>query len=1319
MGDVKIFYPEFVPNQILTNTQLNQLREHLESQELHTRLRLSGTGIVCGFNWAVVTSPKPAIKLSGGYGISSDGELIEQCSPAVYTHYRRAYADPDRDEAGALRYLPWRDPADPTHNKPRDIIELIDEATMAGKPEGAELLTQADLAESSTSTRDPVERSASTRDPAERPPSTRDPIGRPRIRRARVLVLYLEHQPVDLNSCLVTSCDNKGLNINVRVRALLLNRDDLVRAPDCADEPVLERIPRIHTIHRPPQDIRGDEELTEAFGGIVDTRAPTLGKNIRSLFEAHAAFLDVEALPAADPLGKLDGASPAQYRYDALADFACAYNEAAIAAYALVEQCCPSGDFPRHLMLGALDRTPFFRNEFLPAAIRNVAQGELERVRMLFLRLQAMINALNFGAHPGAVAIQPSHTAEYPLGRRALPYYFGSIPPDFWRPRPRCAVDADWPWRRPPPVTSPVTPGLDTDYAEASLLRIEGHVGKPHSEAATEIRTQRDAGNVEFSLLRTYFDDRRTEEKALRAQIANRLANLLEFEDKAREPVAKAVAKGRDGFEVIARVAKERLALSDAIDTENSAWLAVRDQRELHCDWAALGRDYLEARSELFCIAARLLGMLHRLLVAVDLADAKALIGPGLDAMHAGALYMLVDRILGAILAAPQSWITAGEIEKRLDWNALPELDNLERLRLALRFALETLQAQVRHMLEKNLPKSLADFDYEVFAARYREVVRGLLEFRLWSGVLGTVLTGATAGRAKTSRDAPLHEVEAGSIEADLLALARSCLAARLATAFSTYETLRDEDLSLYRNLSQIDGLEHLAGVAKGGTFILLCDTSTSSGKVLADFSLERCLPCCCELDADAICLPPLALPDVRVVTLVADKEAGYLPVRLSIFVGVNDYDLNGAGDIAPQTTIELLSDESERGAALKADSKTATVTYALGKPVPGVIDRFRYRVQIKQIKGECSGEAIGEVAVVFAVDPIVTGRIEGSVLANESGASAPGARVDLQGTDFTTVADAKGDFAFGLLLPGTYTARAFRGDLTSDPVTVSVEAGATATARLVLRDGVPLNGTVAVKVISPAGAPIANALVRLTGDSGFTANPTDPKGVVIFQNAPIGTLTLSAEAQGFMKGTAGPFSLAGGETHQETMVLHAASISTPTVTVELTRDTLGVDVVGATAKVRKILADRYTIFVSEFNGATDDPKILTSGPYAKASDFMATGLADPEKTEAQIAADYKDTSTTLAAAAKESAGETRTAYQELLSAVSMAYLDHVAAFNPATLTAEASAGVKTVTAALKTAGLNPTAVQMQWSGEALKTSIGVGSTAEIGSLLG
>src|SRR6266700_4991856 len=97
MLDITIAYPEFVPNQILTDGQLNQLRAHLEQEDRITRIRLSGMGIVCGLNARTVSSPAVAVEIDAGFGVTSDGDLIE-CPKTAYTHFINAYKDPDVDE---------------------------------------------------------------------------------------------------------------------------------------------------------------------------------------------------------------------------------------------------------------------------------------------------------------------------------------------------------------------------------------------------------------------------------------------------------------------------------------------------------------------------------------------------------------------------------------------------------------------------------------------------------------------------------------------------------------------------------------------------------------------------------------------------------------------------------------------------------------------------------------------------------------------------------------------------------------------------------------------------------------------------------------------------------------------------------------------------------------------------------------------------------------------------------------------------------------------------------------------------------------------
>ena len=100
-------FPHFVPDQVLTDTQLNSLRDYLDTHDRLTRTHLVGTGIVCGLHIAYAridgrvvksgekTKVKPdldaethTISVSAGYGITSLGYLIIFPSNS-YTRYRQ------------------------------------------------------------------------------------------------------------------------------------------------------------------------------------------------------------------------------------------------------------------------------------------------------------------------------------------------------------------------------------------------------------------------------------------------------------------------------------------------------------------------------------------------------------------------------------------------------------------------------------------------------------------------------------------------------------------------------------------------------------------------------------------------------------------------------------------------------------------------------------------------------------------------------------------------------------------------------------------------------------------------------------------------------------------------------------------------------------------------------------------------------------------------------------------------------------------------------------------------------------------------------
>src|SRR5215210_2524787 len=75
MLPVNTVFPEFVPDQLLTSGDLNNLFGYLDEQNRMTRIYLIGIGIVCGLE-VVTTARGSSITITAGCGVTSEGYLI-------------------------------------------------------------------------------------------------------------------------------------------------------------------------------------------------------------------------------------------------------------------------------------------------------------------------------------------------------------------------------------------------------------------------------------------------------------------------------------------------------------------------------------------------------------------------------------------------------------------------------------------------------------------------------------------------------------------------------------------------------------------------------------------------------------------------------------------------------------------------------------------------------------------------------------------------------------------------------------------------------------------------------------------------------------------------------------------------------------------------------------------------------------------------------------------------------------------------------------------------------------------------------------------
>ncbi|PKN63121.1 MAG: hypothetical protein CVU57_20870 [Deltaproteobacteria bacterium HGW-Deltaproteobacteria-15] len=1068
MEAIKDFFPHFVPNQLLTDSQLNDLRDYLDRQERLTRIRIAGIGIVCGLHWEIVAGPH--LVIHPGFGITSDGYLLEidaDLTSRTYTHYR-TYRDPDVDEDRKTpQYRNWRKSGD--FKGQADIIELLHQKAMSVQP---------------APEADPIDTQA---------------------QKDRVLVLYLERNPVDLNSCLVTDCNNKGRKIEFNVRALLFPKDTLNKIQDSPRELKLSHIPRLHT--KMPLDalakITDVSELNEAYRAIVSENMGPLFSNIVSLFENYGKFLNInlnahEVLDLLrkriEEIWKSTGCN--QYHYDLLKDLSCAYNEALTAACTLIPGCFPGNDFPRHLMLGAMDRTPRYRNEFLSSPVRNVIQGDLERVRKLFERIVAMAEGFDPDL-PKEIRLTPSHTELHPLGARALPFYYKPGDQEdpkslqsLWQPRLPCTTEELRSYHSKEEKT-----GFDYLYNQSSFIRIEGHLGRESKAAYEEIANLRRKTNVEFEVIETFLQDpdsdhqERAEElkqfENQRAEQIDELRKALSEIDKKKQ----AKTRRKDIQEIFKQIAEGKKDLTES----SRRWAQRRSGRKLYCDTSHLEADYLELRTGLLCAFHELLGHLVKLTAATEVNrdllttdEAKKRLSYFKNQLQR----LAEERLLKEIISTTErNQLPQDPLTFIKEWR-----DGKADLFQLFAKSLKDAEAGIEGFIGSYLHLRLSEIEQTPLIRDYKEVVSDLVEVLLLSHMVEYAVTGGTP------KDLPPDARSPGGVEwrhaiDSLLRMLGCCLHAHLSAVFYQYDYARKTDISLFRNLVQaVDGIEHTSGVNKGGTYILLCDSPNQESKpiVVGDLSLAGRPPCCCHYDAQKIPLPLVALPDYRVIFLepkpdTHDKE--FYEVSAKIPILSNDYDPNvfdSKAHVRNNMKVTIPGNQADMQGSVKLED--GIIHYFLKDPKPGKTDRFKYHIE--SVFGTFPGDT-ADVMILFLHQPKPAnqpGAITGYVYYDPR-IPAEGVKVFIPNTTWEATIAKDGSFTISGLPEGDHNVRVDVKGYGHEAIIASVKWGQPSKPlEIILRKCGSIEGTVKYK----DDGPVDSAQVRVS-DANYTT--TDAKG--------------------------------------------------------------------------------------------------------------------------------------------------------------------------------------------------------------------------------
>lgn len=444
----EFIYPEFTANQVLTHEQLNILQRYLNNQDHLTRAKLIGTGIAQGLSVAVNNSKSaPFIQVNGGYGVCSEGFLIGLDSQQ-FAQFRHYSADKNAPEAADIE----------TNWAKKDVLQLV-------KKGGSKL--------SFTKLKD------------------------------YVVVLFLQRSERQLDSCLVTDCNNTGKNIYYQPQVLLVNKADLIAMPDeVGVEPFLLEVPRFHT-KLSLTELENSKQINEVYQHLIldfvknDLNHEKVAKAadyLEALLKDFAGFqlFDQFRFFAEKLIEKGD---LNQYSYDLLKDFVTAYNELICAAFSYKSEFLPATEHPRYLMLGALDQDYHrYRHHYRLAPNLSNQSTRLETLQLLAARLHFIVTSEKTKSLEG-VFIRPSHGAHKPLGSRAIPFYLDADIFYVWGNQ-LCQADQI----NINPEKYEKFDYFDEDYETCSLLRIEGHLGLHKQEVVESLRKQRLKHNLEFDI---------------------------------------------------------------------------------------------------------------------------------------------------------------------------------------------------------------------------------------------------------------------------------------------------------------------------------------------------------------------------------------------------------------------------------------------------------------------------------------------------------------------------------------------------------------------------------------------------------------------------------------------------------------------------------------------------------------------------------------------------------------------------------------------------------------------------------------------------
>ena len=459
-------YTVFEPDQVLTHGQLNSVTDYLDDQLRLSRVTLDGVGLIAGLH--VALQGDGSVRISAGFGVSTDGDLMRLGADTVYDRFRPY-------DATAAVYPPLH-----AGEAMLDLQELV--------PVGESDVLAAPLATLTGGLSD------------------------------KAVLMLMETVVNDPDLCSGTGCDNLGRDALHRLRFLLISRADAQALLDARPLlPVSTRAQALPALAMRRPALARD---ISSVGVLAARYRDTANLSLRDLLRA----LPVLARQCPEVLSDMFGANPSGRWQAALEDSASrlansnasgecqvwySFIKDLIAHWSELREALLGDDgvmlpdvaaFPKHLLLGALADPRSQRTGLYPSPLDASARQSAAHGRFLAWKFDALIRGF---ALPNDVAttITPSHSEARTLEERAIPWYFNAS--DTSNDSNIAPIHVAWNFR----LSASHREGQNLGYRSSSwassaqardplgfaiggfdFFRVEGHLGRQVETVGDELR---------------------------------------------------------------------------------------------------------------------------------------------------------------------------------------------------------------------------------------------------------------------------------------------------------------------------------------------------------------------------------------------------------------------------------------------------------------------------------------------------------------------------------------------------------------------------------------------------------------------------------------------------------------------------------------------------------------------------------------------------------------------------------------------------------------------------------------------------------------